>query len=79
MDLDRFRHAELSQAFVNAYVRFSRDKELPQLLNFYKCYRAYVRGKVSSFMLDDPYIVAEEKTGILAAARRYFELAESYI
>jgi len=79
MDLDRFRHAELSQAFVNAYVHFSRDKELPQLLNFYKCYRAYVRGKVSSFMLDDPYIVAEEKTGILAAARRYFELAESYI
>ena len=79
MDLDRFRHADLSQAFVNAYVRFSRDKELPQLLNFYKCYRAYVRGKVSSFMLDDPYISAEEKTGVLAAARRYFELAESYI
>jgi hypothetical protein len=79
MDLDRFRHADLSQAFVDAYVRFSRDKELPQLLNFYKCYRAYVRGKVSSFMLDDPYISAEEKTGVLAAARRYFELAESYI
>jgi aminoglycoside phosphotransferase family enzyme len=79
MDLDRFRHADLSQAFVDAYVRFSRDKELPQLLNFYKCYRAYVRGKVSSFMLDDPYISAEEKTGVLAAARRYFDLAESYI
>ena len=79
MDLDRFRHADLSQAFVDAYVRFSRDKELSQLLNFYKCYRAYVRGKVSSFMLDDPYISAEEKTGVLAAARRYFELAESYI
>jgi aminoglycoside phosphotransferase family enzyme len=79
MDLDRFQHADLSQAFFNAYVRFSRDKELPQLLNFYKCYRAYVRGKVSSFMLDDPYISAEEKTGVLAAARRYFDLAESYI
>ena len=79
MDLDRFRHADLSQAFVNAYVRISRDAELLQLLNFYKCYRAYVRGKVASFMLDDPYIPREEKTGILAAARRYFELAESYI
>jgi len=79
MDLDRFQHADLSQAFVNAYVRLSRDKELLQLLNFYKCYRAYVRGKVVSFMLDDPYIAAEEKTDILAAASRYFELAESYI
>jgi aminoglycoside phosphotransferase family enzyme len=79
MDLDRFGHADLSQVFVNAYVRFSRDEELPQLLNFYKCYRAYVRGKVTSFMLDDAYIAAEEKTGILAAASRYFELAESYI
>jgi aminoglycoside phosphotransferase family enzyme len=79
MDLDRFGHADLSQTFVNAYVRLSRDKELLQLLNFYKCYRAYVRGKVSSFMLDDAYISEEEKKNILAAATRYFELAESYI
>ncbi len=79
MDLDRYQRADLSQAFVNAYVRLSQDKELLQLLNFYKCYRAYVRGKVTSFMLDDPYVSEEEKTSVLAAARRYFELAESYI
>jgi len=48
-------------------------------LNFYKCYRAYVRGKVESFKLDDPYISGEEKTRVLAVAKRYFELAESYI
>ena len=79
MDLDRYQRADLSQAFVNAYVRLSQDEELLQLLNFYKCYRAYVRGKVESFKLDDPYISEEEKTSVLAAARRYFELAESYI
>ena len=79
MDIDRYQRADLSQAFVNAYVRLSQDKDLLQLLNFYKCYRAYVRGKVESFKFDDPYISQEEKTGILAAARRYFELAESYI
>jgi aminoglycoside phosphotransferase family enzyme len=77
MDLDRFGRADLSQAFVDAYVRYSGDKELVELLNFYKCYRAYVRGKVTSFMLDDPYI--PEKTTVLAAAGRYFELAASYI
>jgi aminoglycoside phosphotransferase family enzyme len=79
MDLDRYKRADLSQAFVNAYARLSQDKEMLQLLNFYKCYRAYVRGKVSSFMLDDPHISEEEKTSALAAARKYFELAGSYI
>ena len=79
MDIDRYQRADLSQAFVNAYVRLSQDKDLLQLLNFYKCYRAYVRGKVESFKFDDPYISEEEKTSVLAAARRYFELAESYV
>ena len=79
MDLDRYQRADLSQAFVDAYVRQSQDEELVRLLNFYKCYRAYVRGKVESFKLDDAYISQEEKTSALAAAKGYFELAESYI
>lgn len=79
MDLDRFQRADLSRAFVNAYVRLSQDKELPQLLNFYKCYRAYVRGKVASFMLDDPHVSKEEKSSALTVASRYFQLAESYV
>jgi len=79
MDIDRYQRADLSQAFVNAYVRLTHDKDLLRLLNFYKCYRAYVRGKVESFKFDDPYISQEEKTGVLAAAKRYFELAESYL
>ena len=79
MDIDRFQRADLSQAFVNAYISFSRDEEIRKLLNFYKCYRSYVRGKVSCFMLDDLHVSEEEKTSALAAARKYFELAESYI
>ena len=79
MDLDHYGRADLSQSFVNAYVAQSRDEELLRLFNFYKCYRAYVRGKVESFKLDDPYISEEEKTGVLAIARSYFDLAESYV
>ena len=79
MDLDHYGRADLSRSFVNAYISRSRDKELRELLNFYKCYRAYVRGKVESFKLDDPHISDEEKTLVLAAARSYFELAGSYI
>ena len=79
MDIDHHQRADLSQAFANAYVRLSQDEDLLQLLDFYKCYRAYVRGKVESFKLDDPYIPEAEKASVLAAARRYFELAESYV
>jgi len=79
MDLDHYGRADLSHSFVNAYVDESQDKELLELLNFYKCYRAYVRGKVEGFQLDDPHISEEEKTRTLAIARRYFELAQSYV
>jgi len=79
MDLDHYRRADLSRCFVNAYVARSRDKELLKLLSYYKCYRAYVRGKVESFKLDDPHIPDEEKAGTLANAKSYFDLAESYI
>jgi len=79
MDLDRYQQAGLSRHLVNTYVGLSYDEELLKLLNFYKCYRAYVRGKVESFKLDDPYIPEEEKARVLTAARSYFELAESYI
>jgi len=79
MDLDHYGRADLSHGFVNAYIDISQDKELSELLKFYKCYRAYVRGKVESFKLDDAYISGEEKAKVLAVARRYFELAESYV
>jgi len=79
MDLDFHGHAELSKHFADAYVKASGDRELVKLLDFYKCYRAYVRGKVESFQLDDPHIPENQKSLTLDRARRYFELAESYI
>jgi len=79
MDLDYHERADLSDSFINAYVTSSRDEELLKLLSFYKCYRAYVRGKVESFKLDDPYISEEEKLRVLGIARMYFQLAESYV
>ncbi|MBU2536448.1 MAG: hypothetical protein KKD83_09845 [Chloroflexi bacterium] len=78
MDLDHYGRTDLSRQFVNAYTAASQDAELKALLNFYKCYRAYVRGKVEGFKLDDPHIAKTEKEKVLAIARDYFELADSY-
>ncbi|MFQ6027006.1 MAG: hypothetical protein ACE5Q6_05890, partial [Dehalococcoidia bacterium] len=80
MDLDHYGHPELSETLVRAYVAESGDEELLQLLPFYKLYRAYVRGKVTSFRLDSPEeLPASEREEIAAAARSYFDLAYSYL
>jgi predicted kinase len=78
MDLDHYGRADLSRTLVNAYVSESGDEELLKLLGFYKCYRAYVRGKVESFKLDDPYIADDEKKKTLEIAASYFDLARAY-
>jgi hypothetical protein len=79
MDLDHFGRADLSSIFVNSYVNFSNDPELLKLLAFYKCYRAYVRGKVESFKLDDSYISEPDKKMAASIAHGYFDLAGFYI
>ncbi|HJX13059.1 MAG TPA: hypothetical protein VJ377_05970 [Dehalococcoidales bacterium] len=79
MDLDHYGRADLADGFIGAYVEKSGDGGLMELLDFYKCYRAYVRGKVGCFQYADPHIAAGEKEKILANARGYFALAESYI
>ncbi|MFA4837100.1 MAG: phosphotransferase [Dehalococcoidia bacterium] len=78
MDLEFYDCPELAKRFIDTYVELSGDQELRQLLDFYKCYRAYVRGKAESFKLDDPLITGDEKGMISGVARRYFLLADSY-
>ncbi len=78
MDLDYQGRADLSDHLIQTYIRKSGDQELMKVLNFYKCYRAYVRGKVESFQLDDPHIPEREKKEALHRAQKYFNLAQRY-
>jgi aminoglycoside phosphotransferase family enzyme/predicted kinase len=78
MDLDFNGYREYADTFVNSYLRYSSDSGIKRLLNFYKCYFAYVRGKVTSFKLDDKGIDEGEKKEAIETASRYFELASSY-
>ena len=64
---------------IDAYVKHSKDKGLYDMLNFYKIYRAYVRGKVISFQLDDPQIPSNEKEKAAATAKKYFTQALNYV
>ena len=78
MDLDFKEQTNLSNFFVKKYIEYSGDQELTKLLPFYKCYRAYVRGKVTSFKLKDPNISSEDKNAAINEANAYFKLAASY-
>jgi aminoglycoside phosphotransferase family enzyme len=78
MDLDCRQRPDLSKYFVKRYIGYSDDGELTNLLPFYECYRAYVRGKVVSFRLSDPNIGEKEKCEAEKEAKRYFKLAVNY-
>ncbi len=78
MDLDFKGRTDLSEFFIEKYIRYSGDQELPLLLPFYKCYRACVRGKVVSFKLKDPNVRSNDKRAAKKEAKAYFKLATTY-
>jgi aminoglycoside phosphotransferase family enzyme len=78
MDLDFQQRPDLAKYFIDRYIAYSKDQQLNQLLEFYKCYRAYVRGKVVSFKIDDSNIATEEKLSATRTAQEYFKLAGNY-
>ena len=78
MDLDFRGYPAFSERISKRYAASSGDREVLQLLPFYKSYRAFVRGKVLGFTLDEAEISSEEKESARAMAGDYFRLALSY-
>ncbi|QER41698.1 AAA family ATPase [Thermodesulfobacterium sp. TA1] len=78
MDLDFHKERALSDYFITQYVSQSKDQGTKELLNFYKCYRAYVRGKVGCFTYASKEEGDPERNEVLEKARRYFDLAYHY-
>lgn len=50
-ELDQMGEPELSDAMMKGFLEVFPDENTRKLINFYKCYRAYVRLKVTSFLL----------------------------
>jgi aminoglycoside phosphotransferase family enzyme/predicted kinase len=78
MELEAVHRTDLARAFVAAYIDVSGDAVLRELLPFYSCYRACVRGKVSSLQLDDVTVPAEQREEVRQQAAALFELAACY-
>ncbi len=71
MDIDALNRPDLSDRLIATYEQ-SSGYDVAPVLDFYRCYRAYVRGKVASFRLPDGGVEATRE------ARRYFHLARRY-
>lgn len=78
MDLDHFMRADLGAELVDAYVEFSKDVEISELLPFLKCYRAFVRAKVASLKLENAELDAVGRVAVEDEARSYYGLAHAY-
>lgn len=78
MDLEYHGGFSLARDLWGHYKLLAGEGDAGELLTFYKVYRAYVRGKVSSFQLDDPELDGETRKRIAEKAGRYFDLAYAY-
>ncbi|MCB2181147.1 MAG: hypothetical protein KQH63_03865 [Desulfobulbaceae bacterium] len=78
MDLDFHGLTNLSEFFISSFVEASGDSGLLEVLPFYKCYRAYVRGKIGLFTAHAPEVDEATREQSLAMAEKYFLLAERY-
>ena len=79
MDLEYHGGANEAQILWNHYKDLSKEDDVDHLLTFYKVYRAFVRGKVNGFQIDDPAIGDAEKAEAVKRAKSYFNLAHTYI
>lgn len=72
MDIERLGFPELANHFVQSYVRHTGDLTLYRLLDFYRCYRAFVRGKVAALRMGG---TQAHRDAFAPLARHYFRVA----
>lgn len=78
MDLDFEGFSETARQLMAAFSRQTQDADFFVLLDFYKCYRAFVRVKVNCLRLAGSRLGRWEKQKLLRDTERLFNLAYGY-
>ncbi len=78
MDLDYRGHPELADHLIARYASAANDSDLPRLVPFYQCHRAYIRGKAESLKSAAREVRASEREQAHHNAVRHFALAYRY-
>jgi predicted kinase len=78
MELDARSRPDLAASFLAAIARESSDYDVYAVVDFYLSYRAWVRGKVASFVAADPSTETGKADRKAGEAARLFALARAY-
>ncbi|MBW4562662.1 MAG: AAA family ATPase [Mojavia pulchra JT2-VF2] len=78
MDIEARQRKDLANVFLNAYAEQTGDWEGLQVLPLYLSRQAYVRAKVTSFLLDDPGVPVTVKEEAAKTASDYYKQAWEY-
>ena len=78
MDLDYCGRPDFARLFVAETAALMNDAGIYKVLDFYKCYRAFVRGKVESIKAFEPEVPGGEKELSIEKAKKYFRLGLRY-
>jgi uncharacterized protein len=78
MDLEYRDRRDLAALFIQHMATELADPDLDKLMDFYKCYRACVRGKVEGLRSQDHELNPHERQKFKDRAVRYFQLALNY-
>ena len=78
MDLTWNGRPDLAERLLGRYARLSNDYDLYSVVNFYESYRAFVRGKIASFVAADPLTTTIVLSRAVEEARRYLLLSLAF-
>ena len=78
MDLDHQGYSRFSSFFINEISRLMKDDSIYDVLDFYKCYRAFVRGKVETIKALESEVPENERELARKSADSFFKLALKY-
>jgi hypothetical protein len=78
MDLEARGSKDFANVFLNSYLEITGDWEGVQMLPLYLSRQAYVRAKVTSFLLDDQAISTSIKEEAKQTAKNYYHQAWEY-
>ena len=78
MDLEHHGFVNLSRLLVREFVERTDDVGALPLLDFYRCYRAMVRCKVSAFLFREISLSTARRQSLQVATEAYLALAHGY-
>ena len=78
MDLDYEGFPQITNYLLDDYAKQTEDPDVFVLIDFYKCYRAFVRCKVNCIRLQEEDLGKKEKAKLLKETNKYLDLAYQY-